>query len=112
MSKLGLSKEATVNYVWITIEINRLSTIELSYESIVVYYKNKYVESKDKYEKTSRLVDSEIFEFIMEELWYIREDILKKIIDETVNQLQLELDMKGWQYQDYLEIYIKMDDFK
>lgn len=112
MSKLGLYKTATIDYISILIKIDNISEIDLSFESVKVSYKTKYVEKRGKTKRSCMLVDSELFKFMMDELWYIREDVLKRLIAETVNKMQEEMSSKGWQFEETFFLFLDMDDFK
>jgi hypothetical protein len=89
-----------------------LSEIDITYTDVsIIYsvlrsYNGKYTSYR------SVLHETDLFDMIREDLWYMEEHVLEKIIELSEEEIKNELNCKDWIYEDFLSIQIDIEEVK
>ena len=107
-------KEKNDNTVSFHVKLSRynLSEIDETYTDVSIIYSDRVTQTKKHTSVRSILHETDLFDSLREDLWYIDRPVMDKIIEFARKEIELELESDKWIYADFLDIQIDIDDIK
>lgn len=107
-------KEKNDNTIAFHIKLSRynLSEIDETYTDISIIYSDKVTKTERHTSTKSILHETDLFEQLRDDLWYIDKPVMDKIIEYAIKEIELEMSSESWIYADFLDIQIDINDIK